>query len=35
MKAGRIDRVIKRNINNGAYDPEFISLERLKAEYGS
>ena len=27
--------VIKRNINNGAYDPEFVSLERLKAEYGS
>tara|TARA_R100000455_G_C6253178_1_gene109506 strand:- start:131 stop:907 length:777 start_codon:yes stop_codon:yes gene_type:complete len=27
--------VIKRNISNGAYDPEFVSLERLKAEYGS
>ena len=27
--------VIKRNIDNGTYDPEFVSLERLKAEYGS
>ena len=27
--------VIKRNISSGAYDPEFVSLERLKAEYGS
>lgn len=26
--------VIKRNVDNGYYDPEFISLERLKEEYG-
>ena len=26
--------VIKRNICNGMYDPEFISMERLRAEYG-
>lgn len=25
--------VIKRNISNGYYDPEFISIERLKEEY--
>lgn len=26
--------VIKRNIENGWYDPEFVSLARLEAEYG-
>ena len=26
--------VVKRNIENGMYDPEFISMERLRAEYG-
>ena len=26
--------VVKRNICNGMYDPEFISMERLRAEYG-
>ena len=26
---------IKRNINNGAYDPEFVSLDRLKTVYGT
>ena len=26
--------VIKRNVENGTYDPEFISLARLKKEYG-
>jgi hypothetical protein len=26
--------VIKRNVNNGSYDPEFISLDRLRKEYG-
>lgn len=26
--------VIKRGIENGMYDPEFISMERLRAEYG-
>lgn len=26
--------VIKRNISNGMYDPEFVSMERLRAEYG-
>lgn len=27
--------VIKRNIENGWYDPEFVSMERLKKEYGT
>lgn len=27
--------VIKRNISNGHYDPEFVSLNRLKAIYGN
>jgi len=26
--------VVKRNIENGMYDPEFISMERLRQEYG-
>lgn len=26
--------VLKHNVYKGAYDPEFISIERLKAEYG-
>lgn len=26
--------VIKRNVDNGVYDPEFVSLERLRKEYG-
>lgn len=26
--------IIKRNISNGVYDPEFVSLQRLKEEYG-
>jgi hypothetical protein len=26
--------VIKRNIDRGYYDPEFVSLERLKSYYG-
>lgn len=26
--------VIKRNVENGCYDPEFVSIERLKREYG-
>lgn len=26
--------VIKRNVEKGNYDPEFVSLERLKKEYG-
>ena len=26
--------VIKRNVENGGYDPEFVSMERLKKEYG-
>jgi len=26
--------VIKRNIVNGVYDPEFVSIERLEKEYG-
>jgi hypothetical protein len=25
--------VIKRNVENGAYDPEWVSIERLKREY--
>lgn len=25
---------IKRNVEDGVYDPEFVSLERLKQEYG-
>jgi len=25
--------VIKRNVANGKYDPEFVSIERLKKEY--
>ncbi len=25
--------IIKRNVENGAYDPEFVSLDRLKKEY--
>lgn len=27
--------VVKRNVSNGQYDPEFISIDRLKKEYGS
>ena len=27
--------VVKRNLRNGCYDPEFISLERLEKEYGT
>jgi hypothetical protein len=26
--------VIKRNVENGSYDPEFVSLDRLRKEYG-
>jgi len=26
--------VIKRNVENGTYDPEFVSLERIRKEYG-
>ncbi len=26
--------VIKHNVENGCYDPEFVSLDRLKKEYG-
>jgi hypothetical protein len=26
--------VIKREIENGVYEPEFVSLDRLKREYG-
>lgn len=26
--------VIKRNVQDGCYDPEFVSLDRLKKEYG-
>lgn len=26
--------VVKRGVENGQYDPEFVSLERLKKEYG-
>jgi len=26
--------IVKRNIENGMYDPEFISMERLRREYG-
>ncbi len=26
--------VIKRNIENGCYDPEFVSIDRLQREYG-
>jgi len=26
--------VVKRNVENGTYDPEFISLDRIKKEYG-
>ena len=26
--------IIKRNIDNGNYDPEFVSLDQLKKEYG-
>ena len=26
--------IIKRNVENGYYDPEFISIERLRKEYG-
>jgi hypothetical protein len=26
--------IVKRNIENGVYDPEFISMERLKQAYG-
>lgn len=26
--------VIKRNVENGNYDPEFVSLDRLRKEYG-
>jgi hypothetical protein len=25
--------VVKRNVNEGTYDPEFISIKRLKQEY--
>ena len=38
--AGRINNlwwrglVIKRNVEGGRYDPEFVSLERLRKEYG-
>lgn len=38
--AGEVNRlwwrgvVVKRNVENGTYDPEWISLERLKKEYG-
>lgn len=27
--------VVKRNVENGNYDPEFISLDALRAEYGT
>lgn len=27
--------VIKRNVSNGSYDPEFVSIEALKNEYGN
>jgi len=27
--------VVKHNVENGVYDPEFISLQRLKDIYGS
>lgn len=27
--------IIKRNINNGVYDPEFVSLENLEKAYGN
>lgn len=27
--------IIKRNVEEGTYDPEFVSLSRLKKEYGS
>ncbi len=39
--AGEINRVwwrgavIKRGVENGAYDPEFISIKRLQREYGN
>jgi hypothetical protein len=26
--------VIKRNVENGCYDPEFVSLSRIRKEYG-
>lgn len=26
--------IVKRNVENGNYDPEFISLDRIKKEYG-
>lgn len=26
--------IVKRNVENGVYDPEFISLDRLRKEYG-
>jgi hypothetical protein len=26
--------IIKHNVNNGTYDPEFISLEQLRKAYG-
>jgi len=26
--------IIKRNIENGMYDPEFVSVDRLRSEYG-
>lgn len=25
--------IVKRNVNEGTYDPEFISMDRLKKEY--
>lgn len=39
--AGEVNRlwwrgvVFKRNVDRGAYDPEFISLDRIKREYGT
>jgi len=39
--AGNVNRlwwrgvVVKRNVSNGTYNPQFISLETLKREYGS
>jgi hypothetical protein len=26
--------LVKKNVENGTYDPEFISIDRLKREYG-
>lgn len=39
--AGEVNRlwwrgvVFKRNVDNGSYDPEFISLDRIKKTYGT